>query len=196
MSDSKIISIGLTKTGTTSLHLALKALGYASQHAFKSEAVHNKVTKGNFRILDHVDAALDYPINVYWKQLYAAYPSSKFIMTIRRKDSWLECIENQWKLVNPYNPTIWTYREMLYHKGCRTFNKEKFAEAYDRRLREVNEFPHFHKDNLLILDICGGERWTKLCAFLGKPVPDIPFPHASNRKYANKITYTKAVRLL
>jgi 3'(2'), 5'-bisphosphate nucleotidase len=32
---------------------------------------------------------------------------------------------------------------------------------------------------LLVLDITAGEGWEKLCPFLGKPIPDIPFPKAN-----------------
>lgn len=34
-------------------------------------------------------------------------------------------------------------------------------------------------ERLLVFDVSQG--WGPLCAFLGKPVPDIPFPHLNDR---------------
>ena len=36
---------------------------------------------------------------------------------------------------------------------------------------------HCPKDQLLIYRI--GEGWEPLCNFLGKPIPDVPFPHCN-----------------
>lgn len=33
--------------------------------------------------------------------------------------------------------------------------------------------------DLLVIDICAGERWEKLCPYLGCEAPDISFPHAN-----------------
>jgi 3'(2'), 5'-bisphosphate nucleotidase len=33
--------------------------------------------------------------------------------------------------------------------------------------------------DLLVIDVTAGEGWEKLCPFLGKPTPDIPFPKAN-----------------
>ena len=32
-------------------------------------------------------------------------------------------------------------------------------------------------DDLLVLDVVGGEGWERLCPFLGLAPPDEPFPH-------------------
>ncbi|KAH8898634.1 hypothetical protein GQ53DRAFT_635203, partial [Thozetella sp. PMI_491] len=40
------------------------------------------------------------------------------------------------------------------------------------------------KDNLLIMTVDQG--WEPLCKFLGKPVPDEPFPRANDAEAADK----------
>jgi hypothetical protein len=32
------------------------------------------------------------------------------------------------------------------------------------------------KDQLLIMNITEGDGWAPLCKFLGRPIPDVPFP--------------------
>jgi hypothetical protein len=48
-------------------------------------------------------------------------------------------------------------------------------------VRDVNEYFSGREDDILYLDICGGEGWESLCKFLGKEVPDIPFPSKNNK---------------
>ena len=40
--------------------------------------------------------------------------------------------------------------------------------------------------DFLNLDIIGGEGWEKLCEFLGKPIPDVPFPRKRVKKYKKR----------
>ncbi|MYB38989.1 MAG: hypothetical protein F4Y26_16720 [Gammaproteobacteria bacterium] len=37
--------------------------------------------------------------------------------------------------------------------------------------------------DLLVLDFERGDGWPELCAFLGEPVPDTPFPHVNRGVY-------------
>lgn len=36
-------------------------------------------------------------------------------------------------------------------------------------------------EDLLIMDICAGDGWEKLCPFLGFEIPETPFPHLNTR---------------
>ena len=38
-------------------------------------------------------------------------------------------------------------------------------------------------DDLLVVDFTQNSGWNELCAFLGHPVPDAPFPHANNKRH-------------
>lgn len=43
---------------------------------------------------------------------------------------------------------------------------------------------HFkdRQNDLLVVDFTQGAGWEELCGFLGRDVPDIPFPHANNKR--------------
>lgn len=49
-----------------------------------------------------------------------------------------------------------------------------FFRRWNRRMQE--EIP---RDRLLVYEVSQG--WAPLCEFLGRPVPDEPFPHANTR---------------
>jgi hypothetical protein len=46
------------------------------------------------------------------------------------------------------------------------------------------------KENLLVMEL--GEGWERLCAFLGKPIPYVPYPNLNNPKELQE-TITKRV---
>jgi len=84
----KIFGIGLPRTGTTSLHNALKSLGIKSKHfPFKL------YTSFDDKLLGDYDLFVDSPIQLIYKLLDDKFPESKFILTTRSLDSWLESME-------------------------------------------------------------------------------------------------------
>jgi hypothetical protein len=72
---------------------------------------------------------------------------------------------------------------MLY--GITYYDKDIFTDVYHKFHRGVEDHFRGREDKLLILDICGGDGWEKLCPFVGKPIPDIPFPHENKGVYRN-----------
>ena len=56
-------------------------------------------------------------------------------------------------------------------------NYDKNAEAQKYLTRNQKVIEYFKdKDQLLVLDVVGGEGWVKLCPFLEKPIPNKDFP--------------------
>jgi hypothetical protein len=41
----------------------------------------------------------------------------------------------------------------------------------------VKEYFRDRPDDLLVMNICAGEGWEKLCPFLGLAIPKVKFPH-------------------
>jgi hypothetical protein len=68
--------------------------------------------------------------------------------------------------------------EMIGHQtmGGGWADKETALAAYRRRTEEVKAA--IPPERLLIFDVAEG--WEPLCAFLGVPVPDTPFPRTNN----------------
>ena len=189
----KIFGIGLSRTGTTSLATALELLGFRSVHfphdpATRQEVVTFLTSGGDelrLSILDHCDALSDTPIAATFEALDRAYPDSRFILTVRERQSWLESCERWWRvLTEPVlrYPNHWLARYVtaifpeLY--GSTQFERQRFARAYEAHQERVGK--HFSgRDDLLVLDVTSGDGWPALCRFLGRPPPGTPFPCAN-----------------
>lgn len=98
----KIFGLGLSKTGTASLHHAFKEMGFESKHFPKVP----EIFTGDFRCLDNYEAACDISIVPYYPQLDAAYPGAKFILNVRNVDDWLQSME-KWR-DRDHNPSDYT----------------------------------------------------------------------------------------
>jgi hypothetical protein len=60
--------------------------------------------------------------------------------------------------------------------GMVGFSADRFRYVYETHVRDVARYFQDRPRDLLVLDICAGESWDKLCPFLGRPVPATPFP--------------------
>ncbi len=175
----KIFGIGLSRTGTTSLTIALTMLGYNSKH-FPTD----------WEDAEKYDALTDTPVTRAYKELDVKYPSSKFILTIREIDSWLESCRKYFALYDiEHLPERRQLRMDLYNTI--EFDREKFIEAYKRHHNDVLSYFKDRQEDLLIINICAGERWDKLCKFLNKPIPPFQFPRANTLKAAEMLLKPK-----
>lgn len=183
---SKIFGVGMPKTGTSSLHRALQILGFSSCHFPHDDTTVKELELGNYRlsILDKYDAISDVPVPAIFAQLDQSWPGSKFILTEREVDSWLDSCEHAWfnedKAMPRRKHYRYFYRALLY--GCAGYNRDRFRWVFNKHTELVKE--HFSGDKeqqLLVLNIAGGEGWDKLCPFLDVPIPDQEFPHANPR---------------
>lgn len=177
---SKIFGIGLSKTGTTSLAHALEILGYKTKdYPGITRYRAGDLASIDLSVVDAHDALTDTPIPSFYRELDRQYPNSKFILTVREKDGWLKSCKKQFneKLAARQNEAHNQLFMDLY--GCVVFDEEKFSRGYDRFVSGVLEYFKDRPQDLLVLDITSGEGWEKLCPFLGRPIPDIPFPKAN-----------------
>ena len=172
-----IFGIGLSKTGTTSLYAALGQLGFraATYRHLRSLGLEDWF-RGNFETdyLAGYDAATDLPLAVFYPQLDEQYPGSRFILTVRDLDPWLESARQHFT-VNPASSfgrqvRLATYGITGYHEG-------RFRYVYETHVRNVTSYFGDRPEALLMLDIVAGEGWEKLCPFLGHKPPARAFPH-------------------
>lgn len=173
----KVFCIGLSKTGTTSLARALEILGYKTRDYLGiTRYIAGDLSSINLDEIDANDAFTDTPIPSFYQQLDARYPGSKFILTTRDMDDWLKSCKKQFttRMVARQSEATCQLHTDLY--GCLEFDPEKYATGYTRFVNGVMDYFKDRPQDLLVTDICGGDNWEKLCAFLNKPVPDIPFP--------------------
>lgn len=179
-SNGKIFGIGLSKTGTTSLARALEILGYRTRdYIGVTSYVPGDLSSINLQEIDANDAITDTPIPSFYEQLDARYPDSKFILTTRDMNDWLKSCKKQFtkRMVARQNEATCQVHSDLY--GCFEFDIDKYTNGYKRYVNGVLDYFKDRPKDLLVIDICGGDHWEKLCAFLDKPVPDTPFPLAN-----------------
>lgn len=92
----KILGVGLSKTGTSSLHEALQALGYTAIHHDRERLNHTLDGSDNrpdFRVYDDVDAVTDIPSAYFYRELLAAYPMCRAVLTVRDVEAWWKSVE-------------------------------------------------------------------------------------------------------
>lgn len=174
MSKSKIFGIGMAKTGTTSLNDAFAILGIASIGC-----------PADIASIRRFDAATDGIVADEFEELDRVFPGSKFIYTVRDVEGWLDSYTRYRGRKLPASKAHTDKVERLY--GTTGTDRSSLREAYERHDRHVREYFRDRPDDLLIMNICGGGAdWPSLCGFLGRPVPEVPFP-ASNERFTDNV---------
>ena len=187
--ETKIFGIGLSKTGTSSLDRALNELGIPSIHYPHDPTTYDELTRGEYRlsVLSTHQGVTDIPVAPFYPQLDQVWPGSKFILTVRETDSWLNSIENHWSFMRE-----WADRDAYFRRfsefitacvyGAHAFQRERFLYVYRQHESAVRAYFDGREEDLLVFNVCGGEGWDQLCPFLDLPVPDRQFPHANRRE--------------
>ena len=187
----KIFGVGLSRTGTTTLTQALRLLGYTAFHFPDTRVTQAELTgylsgpdvPFHLTVADQYDALLDTPVVAIYRELSKAYPDSLFVLTVRERTSWLASCERFWRNAVPrqYDGPRAGYCKRINTAvyGRLDFDAAAFTEVYERHLAGVMDWFQDQPRRLLVLDICAGEEWRELCAFLEVPAPALPFPHAN-----------------
>lgn len=185
-SAGKIFGIGLSRTGTTSLTAALSRLGIRAKHFPCDDVTYRELTAGQYSlsILERFDALTDTPVVPFYPQLDAAYPGSKFILTVRERGDWLRSVHAHWAALEEQcktNPSLRRFADFIHAciYGSLAFNEDRFTYVYDLHLHNVRSYFAGRDDDLLVVDICGGDGWEPLCQFLDLPIPHAAFPHTN-----------------
>jgi len=176
MSNTKIFCIGFQKTGTSSMGKALKILGYkvTGPNGINDPAIAIKVYQEAKKLTKKFDAFQDNPWPVIYKWCYENYPDAKFILTVRDPDKWYT------SSLRHFGTKSTCMREWIYGAthGSPANNRDCWIQRYTSHNVEVTEF-FKDKPNFLMIDVTQGDGWDKVCPFLGKPIPGMPFPHAN-----------------
>jgi hypothetical protein len=178
--ERRIFGIGLSRTGTTSLHFLLESLGYKSRHF-----VNELILDPNWELDSNYNVFMDSPIPLLYQQLDRKYPNSKFILTIRSKNNWLESM----KWMFTHGKVIWNwpsstqeYHRKFYHTTH--YNRRVLSKHYDVFHNDVGNYFKSRPGDLLILNIDEGLSVKKVCEFLNIPEKTIAYPKTNERKYA------------
>ncbi|XXH02861.1 hypothetical protein Hte_009249 [Hypoxylon texense] len=159
----------------------------------KYDGVGEPFTRGDWdRLLGGSQAVCDWPACAFAKELVAAYPEAKVVLTGRDVDAWHASTLRTvyWRATDPalralarcswaagmYYPMLRKFFDTFFEGDFPNRGKEVFARHYE----EVRSL--VPKERLLD-DYRVTDGWEPLCKFLGDPVPkDCPFPNVNDNR--------------
>ncbi len=194
----QVIGAGLGRTGTHSLKLALEQLGLGPCHHMEEVISHmaEQVPLWQAAVDGTPDwpaiyrgyrSAVDWPTAGFFRELAAGYPSAKVILTLRSAESWAASYEETiGKLMagaDQFPPHMQDWLRMaegaLDRSGVRRdLDRAGLMAAFTTHNEAVRTA--IPESRLLVFEVKEG--WEPLCAFLGLPVPQEPFPRTNNRQ--------------
>ncbi|KAJ3312430.1 hypothetical protein HDV04_003180 [Boothiomyces sp. JEL0838] len=207
MSNINVICVGFGRTGTSSLSLAIKELGFDCHHMFDAIQFRNfdlwlkawkekqeGKTETLQKILANYQAVSGWPASAFYKELLMLNPKAKVILTIRDPDSWYtSCSDTiaSSELRIPWMAEMFIFPRMnecldsIVWNG--TFNgkfndKEYAISVYKQHIEEVKAC--VPADRLLVVHIKEG--YKPICDFLSVPIPYTPFPHSNDKEQFQK----------
>lgn len=184
----RIFGLGLSRTGTLSLTNALNILGISAIHYPHDPRTFEELTAGHYKlsVMDRFQAALDISVAPFYPQLDKNFPRSKFILSVREETDWLRSVERYWACQAGELEKVLSSEERRVSDfvcacvyGCLEYNEDRFLYAYRTHLRNVLNYFDGRENDLLVIDVCSGEGWEKLCPFLGCEVPGSAFPRSN-----------------
>ncbi len=207
----KVIGAGFGRTGTRSLKDALEQLGFGLCYHMDDLLEHPEHVRAwaaasagqpvNWEaLLTGCQAAVDFPAYRLYRELLAAYPTAKVVLTVRDPDQWYA---STYETIYQAGPSIGEAlglalrlpfsaraRNLLrvFQLPGKLVWKGDFAGRFGDKAYALEQY-HAHiaavqrnvpAAQLLLYDVKDG--WEPLCTFLGVPVPaNTPFPHRNLR---------------
>jgi hypothetical protein len=183
----KVIGTGFGRTGTDSMREALNLLGFGPCHHMvevdrdpEQKRLWGAVARGAAphweRLFEGYASCVDFPSAFYWRELLAAYPEAKAILTWRpAEDWWASWARSVGPVirdsVDPESLGVLLIAKRLF--GGRPLDRDHVMAIYEAHVAEVQA--SVPSERLLIHQATDG--WPPLCAHLGVETPDVPYPH-------------------
>ncbi|MEU3654418.1 sulfotransferase family protein [Streptomyces sp. NPDC032161] len=166
------------------------------------------------RIFDGYRSTVDWPGAAFWKELSEYYPQARVILTVRNPQTWYASCRNTifisyrrgivWRILLPLlripllaaDKRLRNFRQVFdalfrRHFGSRPIGDRDTAVAvFQEHVERVRK--DVPAERLLEYQVTQG--WEPLCAFLGVPVPDAPFPHENDRGAWKRFTRSHVLR--
>ncbi|CAF1105624.1 unnamed protein product [Didymodactylos carnosus] len=211
----RIIGAGFGRTGSKSLKIALKKLGYAKCYDMfevlkcpeHSKFWLNAMDEGeqfDWEDLFHdYDATIEWPGFLFYQQLMVKYPDAKVILSVRDPDTWYQSIKESiyYARIVAFPARI-VKRYDIFHYGWNCLNiyrlifKLIWSKTFHNRFEDKQyTIDLFRKHNAQVQRVVPSERllvfdvkqgWEPLCRFLDAQVPSEPFPHVNDRVQFNR----------
>ena len=161
----KIFIIGLPRTATTSVCVAMLSLGFKTAH-----------TAYTFEALEDAEVIADTPVFCDYQKLALQYPHAKFIYLTRESMLWLPSIRqllsrmyvNLQRDDGGFNPTIKRcYNQVFSPLTLENINDDDFLlNCYQNHYNNALTFFSERKQDLLVIDVKADDSYKKLVTFL------------------------------
>ena len=200
----KVIGAGFGRTGTLSLKLALEELGLGPCYHMIEVNAHRehdalwlalaRSEASDWRpMLQGYASTVDWPTTYVWKELAAANPQAKIILTLRDPDAWyasaaatifarmieFETLRAEALRSDPAAVDEARRRHMemintliVENTFGGSLDKDNAIAVFNAHNEEVRR--SVPREKLLVYE--SGDGWEPLCAFLDMPVPSAPYP--------------------
>ncbi|OZY85741.1 sulfotransferase family protein [Cellvibrio mixtus] len=178
---NKLFIIGLPRTGTTSISVALLDCGF--------KVAHTAYTKRAFELADVVS---DAPCFCDYKELDQLFPRSKFVYLERSLEHWVPSMQMLLgKMLPELAPKTGYLNPVLKRVMNQTFapfstnnplSKEHLEACYMRHEQQVMDF-FAQREDFLRIDISHSNSLQTLLRFIGiEPLATTLFPHLNSGK--------------
>jgi hypothetical protein len=188
---TKVFGIGLSRTGTTSLTVALNDAGISTYHALPHlldwpDSRESGNPMPNRWWADAYDGHTDIQSSVVFKQLAEMYPTAKFVYNRRPANKWGPSMfkfmakhDSLWTALQmahdwgmPVPPVDWLF-EAMYGEGYRQYSAAEWTERYHKHDADVLAYfaQAGKQSQLLNISFTEGEGWETLGPFLGVDTP-------------------------
>ena len=187
----EIVGAGFGRTGTLSMKSALEQLGFGPCHHMvevfeRPESVERWAAAIEGRpvdldaLVDGYRSMVDFPGCAAWARFAALWPDAKVLLTVRSSESWWRSFE---ATIGPRiastdhgegQSMMGAIRDVVF--GGRPLDRDHAITVYEAHNAGV--ILRTPAERLLVYEL--GSGWDPLCAFLGVPVPDGPFPSSNS----------------
>ena len=187
----RVVGAGVGRTGTHSLKIALeRLLGAPCYHMIEvfghpeHVPLWHAAANGDMpdwdALFDGYEATVDWPGGAFWRELAAAYPDALVLLSVRESaDAWWRSADRtvfeimRRSLDKPESDWDHMINDLMRLRFTESFLEPQPAmaayEAHNAAVRA--EVPAQR-----LLEWQPHDGWEPLCAALGVPVPDEPFP--------------------
>lgn len=208
----KVLALGVPRTGTSSLKVALETLGLGGC-AHMQELFGNSVKRDQWielfetgktdfnDLFNGYQSSTDFPGCLLYTELGQQYPGMKYILNQRDPEAWYESMLRTVYDVVPHTPedkaallkraegnpklkSIAAGLELVEEYLLQRHYSGEFLnkEATIARYLAFQDEVRANVPSSDLLEFEVSEGWEPLCEFLGVPVPDQPFPFKNKRK--------------
>ena len=202
----KVIGAGLPRTATLTQKIALEMLGFGPCYHMVNVLADLSLTdqwanalagQANWdKIFNGFNSAVDYPAAFFHKELLAAYPDAKVVLSVRDGRAWARSMHDTiWGLQYDegsiarhlmsarrcIDPSMRAYTDLmstmlnraaLFGPTPQQFDEDALVAGMERHNAEVRA----HVPARQLLEWSPADGWGPLCEFLDRPVPAAPLP--------------------